>query len=126
MSAPFRLLRGDAPVGFGAGPSCVWRIEVGGREGGWNFCPLVAPYGLKNVPTHIEIIEELPACHVGAVTYLSFIWLLPPGEDPRGRGHTASRQSSAGVRSSVATSRRSSPSFFIRGQYNDGDSMWRC
>jgi AraC family transcriptional regulator len=32
VSAPFRLLSGDAPVGFGAGPVCAWRI--GGREGG--------------------------------------------------------------------------------------------
>jgi hypothetical protein len=29
--------------------------------------PLVR-YGLKNVPTHIEIIAELPACLAGAVT----------------------------------------------------------
>jgi hypothetical protein len=25
-------------------------------------------YGLKNVPTHLEIIAESPACHAGAVT----------------------------------------------------------
>jgi hypothetical protein len=29
---------------------------------------LVARYGLKNVPTHVEIIAEFPACHAGAVT----------------------------------------------------------
>src|SRR6516225_8140759 len=69
-SGPFRLLsgRGDAPVGYGAGHgfcSTNWgrghgrRLEL--------FAPLVARYGLKNVPTPIEIIAEL-ACHAGAVT----------------------------------------------------------
>jgi hypothetical protein len=41
-------------------------------QGAWKavgtFRPLVARYGLKNVPTPIEIIAELLACHAGAVT----------------------------------------------------------
>jgi hypothetical protein len=41
-------------------------------QGAWKavgtFRPLVARCGLKNVPTPIEIIAELPACHASAVT----------------------------------------------------------
>ena len=31
------------------------------------FARLVARYGLKDFPTRVEIIAELPACHAGAV-----------------------------------------------------------
>jgi hypothetical protein len=43
VSKPFRLLSvpGDAPAGYGAGS--VSARGVGGREGGWNFCPPCSP-----------------------------------------------------------------------------------
>jgi hypothetical protein len=66
ISASFRS--GDAPVGYGAGSVFAWRIGVGGREGVGTFARVVARYSLKNVPTHVEIIAELPAFHAGAVT----------------------------------------------------------
>jgi hypothetical protein len=43
-------------------------LGEGGRETVGTFARLVARYGTKNVPTHVEIIAELPACHAGAVT----------------------------------------------------------
>jgi hypothetical protein len=52
-----------------AGPgfcSANWGGMAGKAVG--TFAPLVARYGLESVPTHIEIIAELPACHTGAVT----------------------------------------------------------
>jgi hypothetical protein len=72
-SGAFRPLsgRGDAPVGYCAGTVSLRRTGV---QGAWKavgtFRPLVARYGLKNVPTPIEIIAELLACHAGAVTNL--------------------------------------------------------
>jgi hypothetical protein len=43
-------------------------------QGAWKavgtFRPLVARYGLKNVPTPIEIIAELLACHAGGRGFL--------------------------------------------------------
>jgi hypothetical protein len=62
VSKPFRLLSvpGDAPAGYGAGS--VSARGVGGREAVGTFARLVARYGLKNVPTHDEVIAELPAC----------------------------------------------------------------
>ena len=59
-----------APVGYGAGPVSARRIGVGAGKAVGTFAALVARYGLKtkNVPTHIEIIAELLACHAGAVT----------------------------------------------------------
>ena len=70
-SGLFRLLSGDAPVGYDAGSVSARRIGVGraGKAVG-TFARLVVRYGLKNVPTHVEIIAELPACHAGAVTSL--------------------------------------------------------
>ena len=44
-------------------------LGEGGRETVGTFARLVARYGLKNVPTRIEIIAELLACHAGAITY---------------------------------------------------------
>jgi len=69
-SGPFRLLsgRGDAPVGYGAGTVSARRTGAGAWTAVGTFRPLVARYGLKNVPTPIEIIAELLACHAGAVT----------------------------------------------------------
>jgi hypothetical protein len=63
---PFRLLSGpgDAPAGYGAGTVSAQRIGAGKAAG--TFARLVARYGLKNVPTHVEIIAELPGCHAGA------------------------------------------------------------
>jgi hypothetical protein len=55
-SGTFRLLSGRRTGGRRHGR----RLEL--------FAPLVARCGLKNVPTHIEIIAELLACHAGAVT----------------------------------------------------------
>jgi hypothetical protein len=53
-----------------AAPARFLLDELG--QGAWKavgtFHPLVARYGLKNVPTPIEIIAELLACHAGAVT----------------------------------------------------------
>src|SRR6516162_7604149 len=43
-------------------------LGEGGRETVGTFARLVARYGTKNVPTHVEIIAELPARHAGAVT----------------------------------------------------------
>jgi hypothetical protein len=43
-------------------------LEQGAGKAVGTFARLVARYGLKNVPTHVEIIAELPACHAGAVT----------------------------------------------------------
>jgi hypothetical protein len=57
-----------APVGYGAGTVPARRTGVGGMEGGWNFSPPCRPLRPKKVPTDIEIIAELPACHAGAVT----------------------------------------------------------
>jgi hypothetical protein len=52
----------------------VWFLpgELGQEAGKavGTFAPLVARYGLKNVPTQVEIIAELPACHAGALTNL--------------------------------------------------------
>ena len=69
-SGPFRLLsgRGDAPVGYGAGTVSARRTGAGAWTAVGTFRPLVARYGLKNVPTPIEIIAELLACHAGALT----------------------------------------------------------
>jgi hypothetical protein len=53
-------------LAYSAGPgfcSANWGWMAGKAVG--TFAPLVARYGLKNVPTHIEIIAELPACHAG-------------------------------------------------------------
>jgi hypothetical protein len=55
-AAPARFLLDELGRGQGAGKA------VG------TFRPFVARYGLKNVPTPIEIIAESPACHAGAVT----------------------------------------------------------
>jgi hypothetical protein len=76
-SGAFRLLsgRGDAPVGYGAGTVSARRTGVGAWKVVGTFRPLVARYGLKNVPTHIEIIAELPACHAGAVNPVHLLWL---------------------------------------------------
>jgi hypothetical protein len=54
-------------VGFGAGPVCAWPIGVGAEKAVGTLAPLVARYDLKNVPTHIEILAELLACHAGAL-----------------------------------------------------------
>jgi len=40
-------------------------LGEGGRETVGTFARLVARSGPKNVPTHVEIIAELPACHAG-------------------------------------------------------------
>jgi hypothetical protein len=65
-SGPCRLLsgRGDAAVG-GAGTVSARRTGQGAGKAVGTFRPLVARYGLKNVPTPIEIIAELLACHAG-------------------------------------------------------------
>jgi hypothetical protein len=73
-SGPFRLLsgRGDAPVGYGAGTVSLDELGQGAWKAVGTFHPLVARYGLKNVPTRIEIIAELLACHAGAPTNSPF------------------------------------------------------
>jgi len=58
---------GDALLEHGAGPvfcSANWGSGQGKAVG--TFAPLAARYGLENVPTPIEIIAELLACHAGA------------------------------------------------------------
>jgi hypothetical protein len=42
--------------------------ELGAGKAVGTFARLIARYGLRNVPTHVEIIAELPACHAGAAT----------------------------------------------------------
>ena len=52
-------------------PARFLLVELGegaGKAVG-TFARLVARYGLKNVPTRIEIIAEPLACHAGAITY---------------------------------------------------------
>jgi hypothetical protein len=71
-SCPGRFRRlsgtGDAPVGYGANSVPARRVGAGGREAVGTFARLIPRRGLKNVPTHVEIIAELTAYHAGART----------------------------------------------------------
>ena len=60
---------GDILVGYGAGSILLVELGEGAGKAVGTFARLVARYGLKNVPTRIEIIAELLACHAGAITY---------------------------------------------------------
>jgi hypothetical protein len=60
--------------------------QTGGREAVGTFARLVARYGLKNVPTHVEIIAELPARRASAVTNPEHFWKDPPACDSSSMG----------------------------------------
>jgi hypothetical protein len=57
---------GDALLEHGAGSVfCLANWASGQGKAVGIFAPLVAGYGVKNVPTPVEIIAELLACHAG-------------------------------------------------------------